>query len=249
MKYLLKIRYCGSSYSGFQVQKNAKTIQSALMCAAEKIFTRPCTVTGCSRTDSGVHALEYYVTVATFEGASNISAENLPRAMTANLPEDIAVISAMNVSDDFSVRRAVSGKRYMYLLDTNCCHDPFLVGRAWHYRKRIDIQKVNSAAEKFLGRHDFTSFMASGSEITDAVRCITECRAVECENGIVKIFVAADGFLYNMVRIIVGTLMYVNEGKLSVDDIDKIINAKDRTLAGKTAPSDGLYLEKVFIDI
>lgn len=249
MKYLLKIRYCGSSYSGFQVQKNAKTIQSALMYAAEKIFNVPCAVTGCSRTDSGVHALEYYATLAPENGASDISSEKLPRAIMANLPEDIAVISAMNVSDDFSVRRAVSGKRYMYLLETGECRDPFLVGRAWHYRKNIDIEKVNSAAEKFLGRRDFTSFMASGSKITDAVRCITECRAEACENGIVKIFVAADGFLYNMVRIIVGTLMYVNEGKLSVWDIDRIIEAKDRTLAGKTAPSDGLYLEKVFIDI
>ena len=137
----------------------------------------------------------------------------------------------------------------MYLLNTNCCHDPFLIGRVWHYRKKIDIQKINSAAEKFWGRHDFTSFMASGSEITDAVRCITECRAVECENGIVKIFVAADGFLYNMVRIIVGTLMYVNEGNLSVDDLDKIIFATHWTLACITAPPDGLYLEKVFIDI
>lgn len=249
MKYLLKIRYCGSSYSGFQVQKNAKTVQSALMYAAEKIFTIPCAVTGCSRTDSGVHALEYYATLSVGAGASSVSDEKLPRAMMANLPDDIAVISAMKVGEDFSVRRAVSGKRYVYLIDTSECHDPFLIGRAWHYRKKIDIQKVNSAAERFLGRHDFTSFMASGSKITDAVRCITECRAEECENGIVKILVAADGFLYNMVRIIVGTLMYVNEGKLDPCDIEKIINAKDRTLAGKTAPSGGLYLEKVFIDI
>lgn len=247
MKYLLSISYCGTAYAGFQIQKNANTIQAELIKAAEKIFNVPCLVTGCSRTDSGVHALEYLAVAEPSEGCSRISADKLPRALASALPPDISVMEARVVDDDFSIRHAVKGKEYMYLIWTKEYMNPFLYLRAWHYTKKLDIDKMNRAAERLVGKHDFASFMASGSEVAKTFRTITRCEVVADDDGCVRVFVAADGFLYNMVRIIVGTLVYVSEGKIAVDDIDKIIRSKDRSLAGKTAPADGLYLEKVFI--
>ncbi|MBE6654467.1 MAG: tRNA pseudouridine(38-40) synthase TruA [Ruminococcaceae bacterium] len=247
MKYLLKITYCGTAYSGFQVQPNANTVQAELMRAAEKIFTVPCLITGCSRTDSGVHALEYLATLETTAGGARIPAEKLPKALAHALPSDISVMEASVAADDFSVRRAVKGKEYMYLLWTKDHMDPFLCERAWHYSRPLDVEKMNLAAKHIVGTHDFASFMASGSDIVDTVRTVSRCEVVKSEDGCVRIYVAADGFLYNMVRIIVGTLIYVSEGKISPDAVKGIIEAKDRTLAGKTAPADGLYLEKVFI--
>ena len=248
MKYLLKLSYCGSRYAGFQVQPNANTIQAELMRAAEKIFTVPCKITGCSRTDSGVHALEYFATLECAQGGARIAPERLPRALASVLPSDIAVIAAKVVPDDFAVRREVEGKEYVYMIWKEPHGNPFLAERAWHYTKPLDVEKMNAAAEKIVGRQDFASFMASGSDIEDTVRTVSRCEVVDCGDGICRIYVAADGFLYNMVRIIVGTLVYVSEGKISPDEISGIIEAKDRKKAGKTAPADGLYLNKVFID-
>jgi len=247
MKYLLKLSYCGTDFAGFQVQPNADTVQAALMRAAEKIFTVPCKITGCSRTDSGVHALEYFATLEPGEGGADIPPEKLPFALGSVLPESIAVMAAKRVEDGFAVRRAVSGKEYVYVIWTEPYGNPFLSGRAWKYKKPLDVQQMNEAAKYIVGRQDFASFMASGSDIVDTVRTVSRCEVVKSEDGCVRIYVAADGFLYNMVRIIVGTLIYVSEGKISPDAVKGIIEAKDRTLAGKTAPADGLYLEKVFI--
>jgi tRNA pseudouridine38-40 synthase len=247
MKYLLKLTYCGTRYCGFQVQNNANTVQAELMRAAEKIFTVPCLITGCSRTDSGVHALEYLATLEPVGIGARIPVERIPKALAHALPPDISVMEAVEVSDDFSVRRAVKGKEYMYLLWTKEYMDPFLCDRAWHYSRPLDVEKMNLAAKAIVGKHDFASFMASGSDIIDTVRTISRCEVEACGDGSVRIYVAADGFLYNMVRIIVGTLVYVSEGKISPCEIENILNAKDRTRAGKTAPADGLYLKKVFI--
>lgn len=248
MKYLLKLSYCGTDFAGFQVQPNANTVQAELMRAAEKIFTVPCKVTGCSRTDSGVHALEYFATLEPSEGGANIPPEKLPRALASVLPGSIAVIAAKNVPQDFAVRRAVSGKEYVYVIWTEQHGNPFLEKRSWHYTKPLDLYKMNAAAKHIVGRHDFASFMASGSDIEDTVRNVTRCEAVRESDGTVRIYVAADGFLYNMVRIIVGTLVYVSEGKITPEEVKAVISEKDRKKAGKTAPADGLYLNKVFID-
>jgi len=248
MKYLLKLSYCGTDFAGFQVQPNADTVQAALMRAAEKIFTVPCKITGCSRTDSGVHALEYFATLEPGEGGADIPPEKLPFALGSVLPESIAVMAAKRVEDGFAVRRAVSGKEYVYVIWTEPYGNPFLSGRAWKYKKPLDVQQMNEAAKYIVGRQDFASFMASGSDIEDTVRNVTRCEAVLCDDGTVRIYVAADGFLYNMVRIIVGTLVGASEGKIKPCDIKSIISAKDRKKAGRTAPADGLYLNKVFID-
>ena len=248
MKYLLKLSYCGTRFAGFQVQPNANTVQAELMRAAEKIFTVPCRVTGCSRTDSGVHALEYFATVEPAEGGASIPPEKLPRALGSVLPADIAVMAAKSVPDNFAVRRAVSGKEYVYILWTKEYPNPFLADRAWHYTKPLDVAKMNEAAKHILGAHEFASFMASGSDIVDTLRTVSRCEVVAEYDGTCRIYVASDGFLYNMVRIIVGTLVYVSEGKLAPNEINGVIEAKDRTKAGKTAPAQGLYLNKVFID-
>lgn len=248
MKYLLKLSYCGTAFAGFQVQPNANTVQAELMRAAEKIFTVPCRITGCSRTDSGVHAFEYFATVELGVGGANIPPEKLPRALASVLPNDIAVMAAKIVPEDFAVRRAVSGKEYVYILWTREYANPFLADRAWHYTKPLDIEKMNEAAKHIVGKQDFASFMASGSDIVDTVREISRCEVAMENDGTCRIYVAADGFLYNMVRIIVGTLVYVSEGKISPEKISEIISAKDRKKAGKTAPAEGLYLNKVFID-
>ena len=248
MKYLLKLSYCGTEFAGFQVQPNANTVQAELMRAAEKIFNVPCKITGCSRTDRGVHALEYFATLEPTEGGANIPPEKLPRALASALPRSISVMAAKNVPQDFAVRRAVSGKEYVYVIWTKPYGNPFLENHSWHYTKPLNIEKMNEAAKYLVGRHDFASFMASGSDIEDTVRNVTKCEAIRENDGTVRIYVAADGFLYNMVRIIVGTLIYVSEEKISLDEIEAVISAKDRKKAGKTAPADGLYLNKVFID-
>ena len=245
MKYLLKLSYLGTAYAGFQVQPNGDTVQGRLCSAAKTLFGVDGAVTGCSRTDSGVHAKEYYATLEAVGGA-DIPAKRLPRAINTYLPKDISVSCALIVPDDFSIRKNVVGKEYEYIILNTAVGDPFYTGRALHYSHHLDADKMNEAAKHFVGKHDFAAFMASGSDIADTVRTVSECRA-ERDGDIVKIYMAADGFLYNMVRITVGTLIEVSEGKISPDGIDKIINSKDRTLAGRTAPPEGLYLGKVFL--
>ncbi|MBQ0010504.1 MAG: tRNA pseudouridine(38-40) synthase TruA [Ruminococcus sp.] len=247
MKYLLKLSYLGTHYCGFQVQPNGNTVQAELCRATETLFARPCAVTGCSRTDSGVHAEEYYATVA-FEGTSSVPCERIPQALCTYLPEDISVSAAWRTPDDFSVRRAVSGKEYCYRIWNGRQKNPFCADRAFFYPGTIDTARMTEAGKRLIGRHDFASFMASGSDMEDTVRTVTGLR-VERDGDFVCIYVSADGFLYNMVRIIVGTLIEVSEGKIAPEEIPDILSARDRMRAGRTAPAGGLFLHKVFISV
>ena len=248
MKYLIYLSYLGSGFVGFQVQKgsDARTVQGELCRAARELFGTECKVTGCSRTDSGVHALEY---AATLEVVSDtvIPLERLPRAFGAKLDGDIVVHSAAVVPDGYSVRRHVAEKEYEYLILNSPTPSPFYAGRAWHIPLKLDEKKMNIAAENIVGRHDFSSFMASGSSVKDTVRTVSMCR-VSRDGDLVKINIRADGFLYNMVRIIVGTLVDVGEEKTDAGNVARIIGACDRSLAGRTAPPDGLYLKKVILN-
>ena len=248
MKYLLRLSYLGSAFSGFQVQRGRteNTVQGALCRAARSLFGVECKVSGCSRTDSVVHALEYY---ATLEETSEtvISPEKLPRAMGAFLPPEISVFSAREVDGGYSVRRHVTLKEYEYLILNSAAPSPFYAGRAWHIPHALDVEKMNAAAKSFVGAHDFRAFMASGSDVKDTVRTVTKCE-VSREGEFVKINVMADGFLYNMVRIIVGTLVEVSEGKIAAGEVPGIILSKNRKNAGRTAPPDGLYLKHVTLD-
>ncbi len=244
MKYLLEISFLGTEYAGYQVQKNAPTVQGALCACFDGIFGEGCRVTGCSRTDSGVHARSFFCTLEIPEGVQRIPAEALPYAANNALPSDISVITCKDVPDSFHARYDVKYKEYEYIIFNGKQRSPFFEGRALHYPHKLDAELMNKAAAVFCGTHDFKAFMAQGSDISDTVRTVYCCSA-ERDGELVRIRISADGFLYNMVRIIVGTLIYVSEGKIAADGIGEIIVSKDRMRAGFTAPPYGLYLNRV----
>ncbi|MBQ8496529.1 MAG: tRNA pseudouridine(38-40) synthase TruA [Clostridia bacterium] len=246
MKHLIYLSYLGTEYSGFQVQPNAKTVQAALQYAATKIFDTPCGVSGCSRTDSGVHANEYLAAIEE-HGTSAIPEAAVPRAMNTYLPKDISIRKSVRVAEDFKIRHEVMGKEYMYLIWNHPYRNPFLSDRSLYYPRTLDLEKMREAIPYFLGKHDFHAFMASGSDIADTVRTITDLR-IENEGESVKIYVSADGFLYNMVRIIVGTLLEISEEKIDLERLENAIVSGNRALAGRTAPAEGLYLNRVFLN-
>ncbi len=244
MKLLLKIAYCGENYCGWQVQKNGVTVQGLLCDTAKNVYSCDVKITGCSRTDSGVHAEEYYCTLEAPMNAPVIPIERIPLAFNRYLPGDVSVIKASVVSDGFHARYDVKSKTYEYVFDNGEQRNPFLTKRAWHIPKRLDEKLMSAAAKHFVGTYDFRAFMASGSDVKDTVRTVFNAEVVR-EGDIVKFKVSADGFLYNMVRIMAGTLYEVSIGKISADDIDRVISEKNRKKAGVTAPPDGLYLVKV----
>ena len=251
MKLLLKISYLGGAYCGYQVQPNAVTVQQKLNEAAERLFGYPCDIVGCSRTDSGVHANEFCATVAkkhteTLETA--IPVQRIPLAFSAHLPEDICVFDAMWVSEGFHARYDVAEKEYVYRVFNRGVRSPMEEGRAYHVPRPFapqDVERMVRAAELFVGRQDFSAYMAQGSKITDTVRTISESR-LSRQGDLLIYRVRADGFLYNMVRILTGTLLAVGEGKIAPEEIPVITASRDRHRAGITAPPHGLYLNRVF---
>ncbi len=250
MKILIKIAYDGSAYCGYQVQPNGVTVQQRLNEAAEAVFGYPCDIVGCSRTDSGVHAMEFCATVAK-KGQENLQTsipiERIPLAMSAHLPADISVYDATWVSDAFHARYDVMQKEYLYRIYNRPVRSPFEEGRSCHLPKRFsneDLRRMQEAAKCFVGEHDFTSYMAQGSKITDCVRTITESEVTR-EGDVILYRVRANGFLYHMVRILTGTLVAVGEGKLFPADIPSVTEARNRALAGITMPPEGLYLHRV----
>jgi tRNA pseudouridine38-40 synthase len=250
MKLFIKIKYDGSAYAGYQVQSNAPTIQNELNKATSDLFGVKCDVTGCSRTDAGVHAKCFCATVQVHgENGLNtaIPVERIPQALNVRLPEDISVYYAEFVSEDFHARYSVVSKTYEYRILNAKHRDPFLVKKAFHYAKHIEeegISLMQKAAANICGEHDFAAFMASGSKVTDTVRTVYFCEVNRRDDEII-IRISANGFLYNMVRIICGTLLDVAKGDVLPDDIVKIIESKDRRRAGATLPPDGLYLVDV----
>ena len=250
MKLFLRLSYLGTAYNGYQVQGDQPTVQRELTRACAELFGVRCDVVGCSRTDSGVHANMFCVTIAqrgTDELHTSIPESRIAVALNAHLPEDISVYDAMFVSSEFHPRYDVKYKEYIYRIYNSPCRSPFEQGRAWFYPKKIDdqaLEEMKKAAQAFCGTHDFSSFMAQGATVAHAVRTIMHAN-VEKRGDIIEFRVAADGFLYNMVRIMTGTLIAVAEGKLTADDIPTVIAAKDRSAAGMTAPAMGLYLNYV----
>lgn len=244
MKILLKASYDGSGYCGWQVQKNGVSVQGEISRAGREVYGTDVKITGCSRTDSGVHALCYCFTLEAPENAPKIPFDRLPTALNIKLNDDITVFSAEEVPDGFHARYSVKGKTYEYRIDNGVYRNPFKVGYAWHLKRPLDEKIMNSAARAFIGKHNFAAFMASGSDITDTVREVTHAEVIR-EGSEVIFRVSADGFLYNMVRIMTGTLTEVAYGKICVEDMEDIILSADRKRAGITAPPDGLYLKSV----
>ena len=245
MKYFAKIKYLGTAFHGFQVQPEKRTVQGVL-CEALRLATGVhCRVTGCSRTDAGVHANEFCITVDA-DGAT-VPAAKLPIAVSRFLPDDLSLYYAAECDEDFHPRYDVVSKEYLYRIINRKIYDPFEVGRAWFPNRTftdVGIERMREAAIRFIGKKDFSAFMSEGSDVVDCVRTVFSL-TVDKRDEVIEIRISADGFLYNMVRIIVGTLAEVAYGRFTPDDITDIIESKDRKRAGMTAPAHALYLNKV----
>lgn len=241
---LVKIKYDGRNFHGWQVQNNALTVQAVFQEALLRVIGELPDIKGCSRTDAGVHANMYCIS---FKTEHTIPADRLPAALNRFLPKSVAAFDACDVDLDFHARYSCKGKEYIYKIHNASVRDPFLDGFALHYWQRLDENVMNEAAKHFLGTHDFTSFCTidPGRKKGDFHRTIKNI-SVTRNGEIVTMTIEADGFLYNMVRIIMGTLLYAAQGKFAPDDIPVIINALDRKKSGPTAPPEGLYLNRVF---
>ncbi|MBQ2966851.1 MAG: tRNA pseudouridine(38-40) synthase TruA [Clostridia bacterium] len=237
----LLLSYDGTCYAGWQKQNNAMTVQEAMETAITEITGSYSFLEGCGRTDAGVHALCY---LATFKTESAIPAERFPFALNTKLPPDIRVFSAFDADADFHGRFSVQKKTYRYEIYNTRHENPFWRQYAWHFPYVLDVQKMHAEAQKFVGAHDFLGFMASGGQVKTTVREIYETNVFE-ENGKIVFEVTGNGFLYNMVRIMAGTLCYIGAGKIT-EDLAEIIKSKDRSRAGITAPPQGLYMKKVY---
>ena len=253
MKLLLKISYLGTNYCGYQVQPNGVSIQQKLNEAARAVFGFDCDIVGCSRTDSGVHANEFCATVAKKKTESietSIPVERIPLALSSYLPIDICVFAASYVEDSFHARYDVREKEYLYRFYNRSVRSPFEEGRSAHIPKVLDdeaLVQMNLAAQTLCGTKDFSAYMAQGSSVKSTVRTVT--RADVYRDGDCIVFrVAADGFLYNMVRILAGTLLLVGQGKLTPKEFQAITEGRDRAMAGSTMPACGLYLNRVFYE-
>lgn len=238
---LFTISYCGSAYHGWQVQDNAVTVQEKIQDAVEAVLQRRENIIGCSRTDSGVHANEYCFNMRT---ETLIDCDNLVRALNANLPFDTAVKSCKEVPLDFHARYNCVSKEYKYLILNSAVRNPFLVNRVLLYPYNINVGIINQQAKAFIGKYDFSAFCAAGSSVESNVRQVIDASA-ERKGDMIEMTFSADGFLYNMVRIMVGTLLDISSGKIEKDSIKEIIMSKDRSQAGFTACAEGLYLNKV----
>ena len=241
---LMTIKYDGSAYCGWQVQPNAVSVQSVVQNALESVLGTKSDVTGCSRTDSGVHAKMFCFH---FDTDSEIPNDKLVLAVNSHLPQDVSAFNCRFVSDDFHARYSSTGKTYIYNILNSKHRDPFLEKYSYRFGALLDEDLMNKAAKCFVGTHDFKAFQSAGSSVVDTVRSVSEC-SVHRNGDLISIKITANGFLYNMVRIIVGTLMDVSLGKISLSELPSVIDSCDRSKAGPTARPEGLFLEKVHYD-
>ncbi len=238
------IAYNGAEYHGFQRQGNAVTVQEiAERCVGRLLKIPPPVIYGCSRTDAGVHAQQFCFNVHI---DSSIPCEGFIKGMNTLLPPDIAVLSCEDAPEDFHARYCARGKEYVYLISNTPQRDVFLQKLAYHYPYALDLDKMNRAAQLFLGEHDFGAFCrAEGkARMKSTVRTIYDFRA-EKRGTVCEIRISGSGFLYNMVRICAGTLIYVSEGRRTIEDVKTALETGDRSFAGITLPPEGLYLNKV----
>ena len=237
----LTISYDGTNYSGWQLQKNGPTVQAEIEKAAKKVFRKACRVHGAGRTDAGVHAKAQ---VAHFKTSMDISAEKIPVALNAVLPEDVVCVGAEEVTQDFHSRFDAQSKHYRYYILNTRYRDPFRERYAWRLGYVLDVPLMKKESGFLLGCHDFKSFQASDKRERSSVRKISR---IEVKKGkpFLTVDIEADGFLYNMVRNIVGTLVDIGRGYLDPGSMRRILKNRDRTTAGPTAPAKGLFLIKV----
>lgn len=240
---LITISYDGSKFHGWQIQHNAVTVQEVFQTALYSVINAKPDIKACSRTDSGVHAEMFCISTKI---SHPIPTERLKAALNSHLPDSVVVLDVKEVDSDFHARYNAKGKRYIYRVLNRSERDPFYVGRALHYRYNLDVELLDKASKDYIGTHDFTSFCTLDKrEKGDFTRTIYDF-SVRRIGDIVEFTVEGNGFLYNMVRIMVGTLLAINEGKIAPDSIPDIIRAESRDTAGPTAPPQGLYLNEVF---
>ena len=238
----LRLSYDGSRYHGWQVQKTESSVAETLEGALTKICGHPVKAVGCGRTDAGVHALRY---CANFRTDCRIPIDRFPLAVNSRLPDDIAVSAAIEAPESFNAIGSCIKKEYIYKLWNSPVRDPFLEKRACFYPQSLDVERMRRGAEAFVGTHDFKAVRSVGTETKTTVRTVHWCR-VETEGPLITVSVCADGFLYNMCRAIVGTLVYASYGKLEPEDIPGLLEKGDRRLTGPTMPPQGLYLNRVW---
>lgn len=238
----LTIEYDGTNYHGWQVQPNAVTVQGKVIEAIESLTGESVTLVGASRTDEGVHALGQ---VANFLTNSSILPDKFCLALNAHLPSDIVVVGSEEVPNEFNARYASKGKSYKYVIHNRYTPSALWDNRAYHVKHRLNVDIMNDAAKFLLGTYDFSSFRASGGGAKTSVRTIHDV-CVKRQDDAVVIDITGDGFLYNMVRIVAGTLVEIGAKNIDPISMKNILDARNRKIAGHTAPPQGLYLVRVY---
>jgi tRNA pseudouridine38-40 synthase len=241
-RILISIEYDGTNYVGWQRQQGLKSIQGEIEKALTKMFKKEILIDGVSRTDKGVHARNQK---AVFLIDNNIANDKIPIALNSMIPQDIIVKDAIEVPIDFALRRSVDSKKYIYTIYNNQISSAIGKNFFWHCKGNLNIDAMNLAAEYLIGQHDFSAFKATGGSTKTSVRIIYECRLLK-DGNYIYLHIKGNGFLYNMVRIIAGTLYEVGTGKTTLEQFKYILENKDRKLAGITAPPQGLCLEEIF---
>lgn len=242
---LITIAYDGSYFHGWQVQENAYTVQACFQSALYQILNAEPDIKACSRTDTGVHAKMFCISVIIDNPITN---ERLKSALNHFLPEYTVCLDCRNVPADFHARYSCKGKEYVYLIHNSEVRDPFLDKRALHYWRPINEKLLDEAAKHFIGSHDFSAFCTMDARKKGNLRRTIYEASVKREEDRILFTVAGDGFLYNMVRIMAGTLLRVQQGKIRPEELPGIIEKGERALAGPTAPACGLYLNRVFYE-
>ena len=237
-RIMLTVAYDGTNYSGWQIQPNNETIEGVLNTELSRLLNEDIKVIGASRTDAGVHAEG---AICVFDTTSRIPAEKFSYALNRSMPRDIVIRKSQAVPNNFHPRKTETIKTYRYSIWNDGFALPTNSLYTHHIYGKLDIVAMKEAAELFVGEHDFKAFCAAGNQTESTVRTIYEMHVREDERKI-DIYVTGNGFLYNMVRIIAGTLIDVGQGKIAVESITSIINSCDRNLAGGTAPAKGLCL-------
>ena len=240
----LRLKYDGSRYHGWQVQKNDITVCQTMEEALEKVCGHQVKLVGCGRTDAGVHALRY---CANFKSDCRIPLDRLPLAINSRLPGDIAVVAAAEAPEDFNAIGSCIKKEYIYKIHNSNIRDPFLEKRVCFYPQHLDMELMQAAAKAFEGTHDFRAVRSEGTQTKTTVRTVYWCRA-EKEGDIITVSICANGFLYNMCRAMVGTMVYASYGKLLPEEIPLLLEKGDRRLTGPTMPPQGLYLNRVWYE-
>ena len=240
----LKLMYVGTAYHGWQVQKNAVSVAETLEKALSTVVCHPVKCTGAGRTDAGVHAEVY---IANFHTRSSIPTDRIPLAVNTRLPDDIVVVKATEVPEHFNAIGSCLRKEYTYRIYNSRLGNAFYVNRAWFYPKHLDESIMQRAADCFVGTHDFSAVRAVGTEVRSPVRTVHYFNITRT-GDLIECRVCANGFLYNMVRAMVGTCVYAAEGKLAPEDVSAILESRNRTAAGPTVPPGGLYMTQLWYD-